>query len=174
MNNPTREGDSNANYISASYKNAHEGGWAPLIASYAITASYLPTAGQQCFSASYACTSSYIKDAPEHTPLARDKGVREFFEKLGYTVECESRGYFEFWYNIINKDGKLVVQIDQGVPLADIVMDICQFHLGLHGISKSDYKVSGPKSPELDLLFKQVFDFSRLGIEADGQLTLPL
>lgn len=167
MNNPTREGsgDKNASYESASY-----GTWAPLIASYAITASYVPS---MCFSASYACTSSYLMPAPEPIPEAKDKGVREYFQKLGYTVECDGRRWKEYWYNISDEDG-LVCQIDQGVPLADIVMDIIEFHQGKPGVSKSDYTLSGEESPEQKLLFKRVYDFEKFGIMPDGQMELGL
>lgn len=136
---------------------------------------------QFSLSASYACyslTSSYSLSAsylpyaytPTPAPEQKDKGVREFFESLGYEVECESKGYFEFWYNISNSEG-LVVQIDQGVPLEDIIMDICEFYNGKPGVSKSDYKISGPDTPEVRKLFKKVHDFKVYGLMPTDHLT---
>ena len=107
-------------------------------------------------------------------PDPKDKGVVEFFQKLGYQVDQDSsRRLMEFWYDISDENGP-IVQIDQGVPLDDIIMDIVQLHQGKEGISKSDYKLTGPPSAEMDLLFKRVHDFKIYGIMPDGQQTLAL
>ena len=136
----------------------------PFVAQYAITASYACTSYA---SSSYVCSASYAFTPSWMTPpepyVDKGKGVKEFFENLGYEVEYESRGYFEFWFNISNSEG-LVCQIDQGVPLEDIIMDICEFYNGRKGISKSDWKCCGPDTPELRKLFKKVHDFKVHGV----------
>jgi hypothetical protein len=84
--------------------------------------------------------------------------VRAYFERLGYEVDLDfNLALDQEWWQIM-RDGKLIVQIDKGVPLDDIVMDICQFHQGKLGISKSDYELRGPDSPEMTELFKKVYD----------------
>lgn len=121
------------------------------------------------------CVSGSYTIIPPPLPKAVDKGVAEFFEFLGYTVQCDSsRRSGEAWYDIIDKEENLVVQIDQGVSLNDIVMDICQLHQGKDGISKTDYKITGPQTPELELLFKRVYDWKTYGIDSNGQITFPI
>jgi hypothetical protein len=123
----------------------------------AITASYTITGSQPAayYSASWTGYNPYVT---EPLPEAKDKGVQEFFEKLGYSVTCDSsRRTGESWFEI--HDDGLVCQIDQGVPLTDIVKDICQWHLGKDGVSESDWKCCGPDTPELRLLFKRVYDW---------------
>lgn len=121
----------------------------------------------------YSLTASYVR-AVHPLPDPIDKGVVEFFEKLGYSVQCDSsRRSGEFWYDISDGQG-LVVQIDQGVPLDDIVTDICRFYLGEPGISKYDYKISGPDSPSLKLLFKRIYDWKMNRIEPNGQTTFKI
>lgn len=145
-------------------------------AQYSLSASY---AVPCCFSASYAVTASYAPYTPfwpaQPEPyVQKDKGVQEYFEKLGYSVHCDSsRRTGECWFEICDEDG-LVCQIDQGVPLEDIIMDICEFYFDRPGVSKSDYKLCGPPSERMTLLFKRVHDNKKFGAEKDGQLTLGL
>lgn len=127
---------------------------------YAITASYalnLPANFQTyCVSASYKITP----DSPYYTkssPPSKDEGVQEYFEWLGYRVSWDfnqRRG--EQWYELY-EDNHLVAQIDRGVPLEDIIMDMCQWHQGKSGISKSDFKVCG-NGPRFDEMLKRVFE----------------
>jgi hypothetical protein len=89
----------------------------------------------------------------------KDGEVRDYFEKLGYDVSWDfNKRSGERWWEISNKNGKLIVQIDMDVPLSDIVEDICQFHQGKLGTSKSDYELSGPESDEMDKLWKEVYE----------------
>ena len=130
----------------------------------------IPTLYNSPISSSYCLTASYTSEYV--SPKPKDKGVIEFFEMLGYKV-THDRGNYEFWYNIIDETGT-IAQIDQGIPLDDIITDICQFHLGKEGISKLDYTISGPDTPEMRLLFKRVFDYKMYRIMPDGQLIMNL
>lgn len=79
----------------------------------------------------FCITSSYTIRPNPMIVERKDKGVREFFEMLGYSVSWDSNyRSHEKWYEIRNEDG-LICQIDMGVPLDDIIMDIVQFHQGI-------------------------------------------
>ena len=130
-------------------------------AMYAITASYALNLPKDfkgfALSASYA---SYIPSTLPPTP-AKDEGVQEYFEYLGYTVGWDSsRRTGECWYEIM-EDGYLVAQIDRDIPLDDIIMDLCQFHLGKSGVSKSDFKVCG-NGPRFDAFLKRVYEHPKI------------
>lgn len=85
--------------------------------------------------------------------------VKDYFEKLGYDVSWDfNRRDNEKWWEILDEDGLCIVQIDMEIPLSDILEDICQFHLGKEGTSKSNYKISGPDSDEMKELFKKVYE----------------
>jgi hypothetical protein len=76
-------------------------------------------------------------------PFEEIKGeVAEYFRDLGYQVTWDfKQSAFERWYEIMD-GGKLAVQIDMGIPLADIIEDFLCFYQGKEGTSKSDYKIS--------------------------------
>jgi hypothetical protein len=106
-------------------------------------------------------------------PPAKDAGVREFFQTLGYKVECDRRNW-DFWYNLYDENGHCAAQVDQGVPLADIVEDMIAWAEEREPTSKSDWKCSGEMGPEMKLLFKRVHDFKLYGVMPNGQRTLAL
>lgn len=119
-------------------------------------------------------TGSYnIKEDPSIVE-DKDKGVREFFEMLGYSVSWDSNyRLHEKWFEIIGENG-LACQIDMNVPLEDIIMDIVQLHQGKPGISKSNYKINGPDIDEMKKLFKVVHDYKVYGVMPDGQMILKI
>jgi len=110
--------------------------------------------------------------------MSTDKEVIAFFTGLGYDVDWDAnhREGAE-WHEII-KDGELVCQIDTGVPLddilVDIITDIIQFHQGKPGISESNYKISSPDTDALKAFFKAVYDFKINRILPNGQMLFPL
>ena len=119
-------------------------------------------------------TGSYTLP-PEPKKERKDKGVQEFFERLGYYVTWDHnyrRG--EEWYELY-EDDHMVAQIDTGFPLADIVEDMIAWHEGREATSKSDWTCSGePNSKRMKELFRRVHDFKLFGIEPNGQKTLAL
>ena len=134
-------------------------------AMYSITASYLPNTPYEW--STYSLTASYCSGSSKSitpyvpSPPPKDEGVQEYFEYLGYEVTWDSsRRSGECWYELM-EDGHLVAQVDQGVPLDDIIMDLCQFHLGKHGVSKSDFKVCG-NGPRFDAFLKRVYEHSKI------------
>jgi hypothetical protein len=95
------------------------------------------------------------------TDTTIDSEVRDYFVILGYDVDWDyNRAAGESWHELY-KDGKLVAQIDKGVPLEDIIADLCAFHLGKDGVSMSDYKING-HGPEFDELLKKVYERTHL------------
>lgn len=135
---------------------------------FALSASY----ACYCVTASYSVTASYAPwyVKPEAYVPPKDAGVEEFFESLGYDVGHDGRRWGQQWFNIL-KDDHLVCQVDQGVPLTDIVMDMAQWHLGKDGISDNDWTCSGPDSPELRELFKKVYEYKVEGKLPTDHLT---
>ncbi len=128
--------------------------------------------GKQSFT-SFCVTGTYILPPQAPPPPPKDAGVREFFQTLGYKIECDRRG-LKFWYNLYDEDGHLAAQVDQGVPLTDIVEDMIAWHENREPTSKNDWICSGENGPEMKLLFKRVHDFQLYGILPDGQRTLGL
>lgn len=123
---------------------------------YALSASYACC----CFSASYSVTASYAPwyVKPEAYVEPKDKGVQEFFESMGYEVGQDGKRYGQQWWEIF-RDGCLVCQVDQGVPLQDIIDDMSEMALGKPGVSKTDYTISGEDNDDLRNLFHKVRKF---------------
>jgi hypothetical protein len=119
---------------------------------YCITASYTP---QTYFSSSW---QGMQVVPPILTPEPKKNEIVEYFEGLGYKVDYDySQRLGESWHEICDDKG-LIAQIDIGVPLKDILQDLCQFHLGKPGISKSDYKICG-SGPRFDEMLKEVYEY---------------
>jgi hypothetical protein len=86
-----------------------------------------------------------------------DNEVSQYFKSLGYSVGWDFKAFTrEVWHEIYTKEGKLVCQIDKGVPLSAIIEDLKCFYLGKDGTSNFDYKICAPESEELNELFKKV------------------
>lgn len=86
-----------------------------------------------------------------------DREVIQYFESLGYKTSWDwNKREGIAWNEIIHPNGKLICQIDAGVPLNDIIEDFSAWHEQRESTSKSDYDVAGPESPELTELFKKV------------------
>ncbi len=86
----------------------------------------------------------------------KESEVKNYFEKLGYWVTWDFNARSrEQWWELYADE--LVAQIDMGVPLIDILEDLCQFHLGKDGTSKSDYKING-HGPKFDELLRKVYE----------------
>lgn len=122
---------------------------------------FAPTASYDCnfnFTSSYALTASYncFAGVPTIlTPPSKKSEFEEYFISLGYKVSYDWNRAGEKWWELY--DNGLVAQIDMGVPLKDILMDLCQIHLGKPGVSKSDYKVCG-NGPKFDEMLKRVYE----------------
>lgn len=67
-----------------------------------------------------------------------DARVATYFEGLGYSVSQDWNRKGASWHEISDTDG-LIVQIDQGVPLTDIVGDFTLNADGKPGVSKTDW-----------------------------------
>jgi hypothetical protein len=69
--------------------------------------------------------------------------VPTHFKALGFSVQIEGTG----WYEIFDEDdagcGELLIQIDCGVPLADILEDLPLLAAGQEGTSKNNFVVHG-------------------------------
>jgi hypothetical protein len=117
---------------------------------------------------------AHLKSEEKHYD---DVEVEIFFKKLGYTVTWDQEWWFDSWFDswgdISDKDG-LICRIDGRTPLNAIVEDICQWHLGKPSTSSHNWTCRGPDTPRLNTLFKRVYDYTKLGIEPDGQLTFAL
>lgn len=112
----------------------------------------------------YPLLSTY-SPSPMHEALKEKDGeVSRYFEKMGYRVswDMNTRAGEKWWEIFDKKTGQLIVQIDMGVPLADIIEDICCFHKDKDGTSKSDYKISGEPSPMMKNFFKKVYRYNNL------------
>lgn len=115
-------------------------------------------------------TGSYdIK--PDPTPRRKDKGVKEFFEKLGYEVGWDHNrsGY---WYELYDEDEGMVAQVDWNVPLEVIVEDMIAWHLGKEPEDrpdKPDWVCSGPEGLAMKELFKRVYDYQVTKTLPNGQ-----
>lgn len=96
-----------------------------------------------------------------------ESDVKKFFTFLGYKVDWDfSHRSNERWYEILDGDD-LVCQIDQEIPVEDIIKDMICWHLGKNPTSKSDYKCSlsqeynGKSLPEsFKKLLKKVYEYS--------------
>lgn len=120
-------------------------------------------------------TGSYTLPPSPPTPPRKDVGVREFFEKLGYSVTFDySRRLRESWWELYDDDEKLVCQIDQFVPLDVIVQDFIQFHLDKDPDSNVDYKINAPNTDTSKKLFRKVYEFKTYNILPNGQLLMSL
>jgi hypothetical protein len=130
-------------------------------AQYSLSASYACC----CFSSSYSVTASYCPDYLKPKPYVepKDKGVKEFFESLGYKVGQDGKRFGPSWWEIF-KDGCLVCQVDQYVPLQDIIDDMSEMALGKPGVSKTDYTISGEDCDDLTDLFHKVRNFKLNGV----------
>lgn len=135
---------------------------------FALSASY----ACYCVTSSYSITSSYCPDYLKPKPYVPpvDAGVKDFFINMGYDVGYDGRRWGQQWYEIYEND-HLVCQVDQGVPLQDIIDDMTQWHLGKDGVSKSDWTCSGPETPALKNLFRKVHDFKVCGTVPTDHLT---
>lgn len=79
-----------------------------------------------------------------------------YFSRLGYTVDWDMNTRQGLkWYEIL-EDGKLVSQIDMGIPLADVIEDIACWAQGRDATSKSDYAIIAPPCAATDRLFAKV------------------
>lgn len=79
-----------------------------------------------------------------------------YFTRLGYTVDWDMNTHKGLeWYEIL-EDGKLVSQIDMGIPLADVIEDITCWAQGREATSKSDYTIIAPPGARTDRLFAKV------------------
>ena len=84
---------------------------------------------------------------------------KNYFTSLGYTVDWDySKESNEYWYEIY-KDGQLVLQIDQGIPLEDVILDLISCHTGKPAESSGrEYKISGPENELTKDLYKLVYE----------------
>jgi hypothetical protein len=81
-----------------------------------------------------------------------------YFQDLGYQVIPDGNSRLEEnWFNI-EKDGELICQIDQNVPIEVVVADLVNLHLGVDAKSDfPDYKICGPDSDELKTLCNKIY-----------------
>jgi hypothetical protein len=138
------------------YNGGWGGGWgnAPI---YSITGSY--KIGENPF------LTSYIPPMMAEALKEKDGEVKQYFEKLGYRVswDMNTRAHEKWWEIFDKKTDELIIQIDMGVPLADIIEDICCFAKGKkEGTSKSDYKFSGEPGPRMNAFYKKVYRYNNL------------
>lgn len=84
---------------------------------------------------------------------------KNYFESLGYSVDWDySKESNIYWYEIY-KGEELVIQIDQGIPLEDILLDLISLHTGeLNNCSGKIYKISGPENNLTKDLYKKVYE----------------
>jgi len=72
--------------------------------------------------------------------------VTTYFEALGFDVAIKF-GAGGRWHEVFDEDdagnGKLLIQIDCGIPLADILEDLPLLAAGREGTSKSNFVVNG-------------------------------
>lgn len=112
-----------------------------------------------CMSGSYKEYTSKPVTIPEALTDKKDE-VSEYFESLGYEVSWDfNTRSGERWWEIIDKDGGMIVQIDMGVPLKYVIEDISCFHRKIPCIDrpdKPDWKFSGQDSEELTELMEKV------------------
>lgn len=82
-----------------------------------------------------------------------------YFQDLGYQIVPDGNSRLEEnWFNI-EKDGELICQIDQNVPIEVVVADLVNLHLGVDAKSDfPDYKICGPDSSELKDLCKKIYE----------------
>jgi len=126
--------------------------------SYSITGSFN-------FPMSASPFGSYLPTTMTEALKEKDGEVKQYFEKLGYRVswDMNTRAGEKWWEIFDKKSGQLIVQIDLGVPLADIIEDICCFHKGkTEGTSKSNYKFSGEPGPRMNAFYKKVYRYNNL------------
>lgn len=129
---------------------------------YSLSASY----ACYSFTGSYAVSASYAPwylQPPPQPEERKDKGVKEFFESLGYKVGQDGKRFGPSWWEIF-RDGCLVCQVDMYVPLQDIIDDMSEMALKKPGISKTDYTISGEDSDDLMNLFHKVRNFKLNGV----------
>jgi hypothetical protein len=88
-----------------------------------------------------------------------DKEFISFFEGLGYNVSWDhSRRTGAVWWEILS-EGKLVIQIDKGVPLDILLEDLQQVKAGKtkwDGRHPVDYCISCEDSPELTAFLAKI------------------
>jgi hypothetical protein len=124
--------------------------------------------------ATFWISGSYKLPPPPPAPTRIDDGVREFFEKLGYTVTCDfSRRLHQSWWELY-EDGIFVCQVDQSVPLEAIVQDFCQLHLKQNPNSNVNYCFYIPDKPRSINLLKKVYEFKTYNMMPNGQILLAL
>ena len=98
-----------------------------------------------------------------------DDGVYAFFTSLCYSVmEDWKRRTGEHWYEIYEKGGDLVMQVDCGIPVAHIIEDLKCMCKGKPGTSASDYTINAKEHDPSFQLLLNVVAMSRV----QGELSL--
>lgn len=86
-----------------------------------------------------------------------DKDFKKYFTELGYKITSDFHVRSgQVWWELYDGDA-MAAQIDKDVPLKDLLEDLCQFHLGKEGTSKSDYTVSG-EGKHFQAFLKKVYE----------------
>lgn len=82
-----------------------------------------------------------------------------YFQDLSYQIIPDGNSRLEeSWFNV-EKDGELICQIDQNVPIEVVVADLVNLHLGVEMKSDfPDYKICGPDSDELKDLCRKIYE----------------
>jgi len=63
-----------------------------------------------------------------------DDDVCRYFRDLGFVVTWDAnRSRSNYWYEICDPDGALLIQIDFGAPLAEIIVDLPRLAQGKDG-----------------------------------------
>lgn len=112
---------------------------------------------------------SYHEPTPAETETTKNnREVVAYFKLLGYDVQYDSsRRLGVYWHEIIGKDGHAICQIDGGVPLGALRVDMIAWHKGT-SIDKNpsgwEYDIRGSieepgeMTDEFRLLCQHVFE----------------
>mgnify|MGYP003402937358 CR=1 FL=1 len=96
----------------------------------------------------------------EPTLIYNEAKFKKYFYELGYTLSWDfSRRTNEYWHEIYDLNSKLVVQIDQGVPVEVVIDDIVELYSGIKTKLKwKEYKICGEDNDNFKLFCKKVYE----------------
>jgi len=89
-----------------------------------------------------------------------------YFKGLGYNISWDcSRKTGESWWEILDpQTDRLILQIDNGVPLNVIIGDLVEYHTGIKSTVPygKKYKMSGPETEATANLYRKVYENQNL------------